>query len=222
MLGAFAVVLSLLCLTVQCVCYSEHLSERDNDLFKDVFSSYGVTSRIKYSKMTTMTEDSIAKKCNIREFTTSMINGKFARKFQHKLPLLPTKNDSISIASRTRNRIISKTDPHMLDAEENIMTTPSNMRIKQDGSSSSNGKEVPADIIPTSSRKVVSQTSCQRDLPLPLNDEEVLLVDEVDVFFGPDFYGKTYNQVAEIQDPLTDKLLKKSGIYAPQNLLSQN
>ena len=54
----------------------------------------------------------------------------------------------------------------------------------------------------------VSHTS-QPVLPLPLNQEEVLLVDEVDVFFGRDFYGKTYNQVAEIQDPIVEKLLRK-------------
>jgi hypothetical protein len=31
--------------------------------------------------------------------------------------------------------------------------------------------------------------------------EEVLLVDEVDVFFCSEFYGQTYNQVVQLREP---------------------
>lgn len=37
--------------------------------------------------------------------------------------------------------------------------------------------------------------------------EEILLVDEVDVFFGPDFYGKTYNQIMELREPEIAEIL---------------
>ena len=59
-LGALAVALSLLGFTIHCVCYSEHLSDRNNELFQDIFTSFSVASRIKYSKITTMSEDSVS------------------------------------------------------------------------------------------------------------------------------------------------------------------
>ena len=39
--------------------------------------------------------------------------------------------------------------------------------------------------------------------------KEILLVDEVDVFFGNEFYGQTYNQVVEIREPEIEEILKK-------------
>ena len=35
------------------------------------------------------------------------------------------------------------------------------------------------------------------------------MVDEVDVFFGPDFHGKTYNQVMELHEPKIAEILSK-------------
>ena len=37
--------------------------------------------------------------------------------------------------------------------------------------------------------------------------DEILLVDEVDVFFGPEFYGQTYNQVVEFREPEIEEIL---------------
>ena len=39
--------------------------------------------------------------------------------------------------------------------------------------------------------------------------QEVLLVDEVDVFFGGDFYGRTHNQVAVMESPEVENLLRE-------------
>ncbi len=36
-----------------------------------------------------------------------------------------------------------------------------------------------------------------------------MLVNEVDVFFGPDFYGQTYNQVVEFREPEIEEILKR-------------
>ena len=36
-----------------------------------------------------------------------------------------------------------------------------------------------------------------------------MLVDEVDVFFGSEFYGQTYNQVVEFREPEVGEILKK-------------
>lgn len=43
----------------------------------------------------------------------------------------------------------------------------------------------------------------------PSAKEEILLVDEVDVFFGAEFYGKTYNQVIEFKEPEIKTILKR-------------
>eukprot|EP00957_Ditylum_brightwellii_P064701 4910560-Ditylum_brightwellii.AAC.1 len=41
-----------------------------------------------------------------------------------------------------------------------------------------------------------------------IDRKEILLVDEVDVFFGSEFYGQTYNQVAQLREPeITDILI---------------
>ena len=37
--------------------------------------------------------------------------------------------------------------------------------------------------------------------------EEILLVDEVDVFFGAEFYGQTYDQVAQVREPEVVEIL---------------
>jgi len=39
--------------------------------------------------------------------------------------------------------------------------------------------------------------------------EEIMLVDEVDVFFGSEFYGQTYNQVAQLKEPEIASILKR-------------
>jgi len=38
--------------------------------------------------------------------------------------------------------------------------------------------------------------------------EEILLVDEVDVFFGPEFYGQTHNQMALLREPAATTILR--------------
>ena len=43
----------------------------------------------------------------------------------------------------------------------------------------------------------------------PPSKEDILLVDEVDVFFGREFYGSTYNQVVEFREPEVATILKR-------------
>ncbi len=40
-------------------------------------------------------------------------------------------------------------------------------------------------------------------------NKEVLPVDEVDVFFGSDFYGQTYNQATHLEDDLVESLIRQ-------------
>jgi hypothetical protein len=74
-LGAAAVMLSLLGFKVRTVCYSEYLSNRDFKLFEELFDRFGLKKFIKYSKITTFAEDSTAQKGDIRKLTERMLRG---------------------------------------------------------------------------------------------------------------------------------------------------
>lgn len=47
-LGIMALLLSLLGYEVYCVCYSEYLSRRDFEDFKEMFKAFDVINKIKY------------------------------------------------------------------------------------------------------------------------------------------------------------------------------
>lgn len=135
-IGAAAVVLGLFGFQVRCVCYSEYLSNRDYDLFQDLFAHFQLTDEIKHSKITTLSEESTLEKGDIRKMTESLIQGQL----QHGLNCAgePAPSQSITVTGK----------------------------------------------------------------------EEIMLVDELDVFFGPGFYGKTYNQVAQLRDPEVAEILR--------------
>jgi len=65
-LGACAAVLAVLGFRVRCVCYSEFLSERDNELFRDIFLAFGVQDAVVYSKITKMSEAEVRRTNNTR------------------------------------------------------------------------------------------------------------------------------------------------------------
>ena len=130
-LGAAAVVLALFGFRVRCVCYSEYLSNRDFELFKDLFGYFQLADRITYSKITKLSEDCTRTKGDIRNLTESLLKG--------------------SLSSRG-----CKT-----------------------------GKNEQGRL-----------------------DEEILVVDEFDVFFGSDFYGQTYNQVYQLQEDEIAEILR--------------
>lgn len=44
---------------------------------------------------------------------------------------------------------------------------------------------------------------------LPRNNESILLIDEIDVFFGPDFFRQTHNPSTPIQNACVEALLRK-------------
>lgn len=132
-LGAASVVLALLGFRVRCVCYSDYLSARDYNLFQDIFDRFSILDLVRYSKITTLSEETTAEKGNIRHLTDSMLRG------------------NIDCLTNSRSSIVTH------------YSTP---------------------------------------------QQEILLVDEVDVFFGGDFYGQTYNQVTQFREPEIESILK--------------
>jgi len=130
-LGACSALLALLGFRVRCVCYSDFLSHRDYSLFENLFTAFGITKRVVYSKITKFSEDAVATKGDIRQLILDLIEG---------------------------------------------------MSLDTSSGRPSDPQEV---------------------------GEEILLVDEVDVFFGEDFHGQTYNLVALLESEEVRSLLVK-------------
>ncbi|CAE8585703.1 unnamed protein product [Polarella glacialis] len=196
-LGAFSVLFGLLGFRVRCVCYSEYLSQRDWNLFKDLFVAFNLDDRIIYSKITEFSEDATLAKGNIRALTLDLINGV---KSKHRA-LARSKSGSSrggpvgSITGSTSSARVSSDSSEMARCSTGL-------RPAEKGSALSLPVPVPGCGSSSSLSGLVV-----RQAPPVCNDEELLLVDEVDVFFGSDFYGKTHNQVAlleadEVQDLL--------------------
>jgi hypothetical protein len=74
-IGAAAVVLGLLRFRVRCVCYSEYLSSRDYNLFDDVFKTFHLSDHITYSMIRKQSEDTTARKGNLRLLTEKLLRG---------------------------------------------------------------------------------------------------------------------------------------------------
>ncbi len=178
-LGAAAVMLALFGFRVRTVCYSEYLSSRDFRLFEEVFQKFGVLDSVKYSKITTFAEDSTASKGNIRDLTESLLRGDLSSAEIKAVVDAPT-------AKSPQRRLRSH--------------SPAKQKKKQKTSSSLLGR------VKASIDGIVGHTL---DALKPSAKEEILLVDEVDVFFGAEFYGKTYNQVIEFKEPEIKTILKR-------------
>ncbi len=131
-LAATASVLALLGFEVSCACYSEYLSVRDYNAFKDLFDTLGVIESIHYGTFNKLCEAVINENGNVRELVKSLISN-----------------------------------------ETSLLQ----------------------------SAKVVS------------NRPKILLIDEVDVFFSKEFYGRVYTPSATLSDPtiisLTDLIWKE-------------
>ncbi len=178
-LGAAAVMLALFGFSVRTVCYSEYLSSRDFRLFEEVFQKFGVLDSVKYSKITTFAEDSTASKGNIRDLTESLLRGDLSSAEFKAVVDAPA-------AKSPQRRLRSH--------------SPTKQKKKQKTSSSLMGR------VKASIDGIVEHAL---DALKPSAKEEILLVDEVDVFFGAEFYGKTYNQVIEFKEPEITTILKR-------------
>ena len=202
--------LALLGFKVRTVCYSEYLSNRDFELFKEVFDYFGITKYIKYSKITSFAEDSTANKGDIRYLTESLLRGTL-------LPPQTNANEALTQdvamnkavnskpelqggSTRNTNMAIDSSDsaPHT-----NIKPSPQNIQIDREIPSTLSQQTSDKNDAITTSKKVKLNTAPVKER------KEILLVDEVDVFFGKEFYGTTYNQVVEFREPEIEEILKR-------------
>jgi hypothetical protein len=334
-LGALATILGLLNFSVRCVCYSEYLSSRDYNDFKDVFTAFHCHERIVYSKIVAFSEDSVKRKGNIRELTQNLIMGKAMpsvaitpalvnasrknalkrkatplaiknettlaiknvedRPNQTKRKRLRSKNEaeeelhsskkakpsqqaslgethtrtprrigSVSEIEaldstppkkkrgKTQNKTKHKTteEPHIpkkitdnntsMKAEPGPKQNLQAMSFKKEGKRQTTFDMDRLTFVPKgrngmgyftkdqngATKTLTSEKEAEEELNSiqqgsededvqDVTDEyagkmqEILLVDEVDVFFGKDFYGQTYNQVTFISTPELTVLIKK-------------
>ena len=172
-LGAAAAVLGLLGFRVRCVCYSEYLSARDYSLFEEVFQNLRLVGRVSYSKITTLSEATTARKGDIRILTEDLLRRQLGR----GQPRLPAISNHLSAPPQPQSRDVSLYETvasNVTSAFTGLVeyTTGSAVQTKQ-------------------------QDTC----------EEILLIDEIDVFFSPFFYGQTYNKVMELREPEIAEIL---------------
>ena len=153
LLGATATLLALLGFRIRCVCYSEYLSERDHDLFEAVFDAFHVSDRIKYSTITTFSEDTTTAKGDIRGLTQQLIAA---------ADLLPSKQNNVKLSGDKKRR-------------RKVVEGPAGSSLKALASeASSNGKRISG-----AKRKRGQSSALVLDHNGPRQDEEILLVDEV-------------------------------------------
>ena len=131
-LGSTATIFALLGFHVRCVCYSALLSSRDEKSFERTFADFGVASLVKYSQITTYSEDAVAAQGDIRSLTSRLLGADQVAPEREKAGALPREHSG-----------------------------------------------------------------------------EVLLIDEVDVLWGPEFYGKTHNQMLSIPHQSARQILQK-------------
>ena len=150
---------------VRRVCYSEYLSNRDYDLFKDVFSYFHLTEYIKYSKITSLSEDTTAAKGDIRKLTESLLRGRI------DTTVGESSNNGVDRSQRSYG---NGNDIDMVDAEEarpdrSDIDMVDAKRARTDGN----------DTVRVISKKKRKGKSLTPRAAQPA--EEILLVDEVDV-----------------------------------------
>ena len=162
--------------------------------------AFNVENRIHYSKLTTMSEDIIAEQGDIRQLTTDLVASTSVGN-PRSPQSLPRQRDTHRTI-RGPGHISNQSSWAGVVGTSAIEDAQSKANTVSVVATYSSGSESNADVVDTFSRSVDGA-------PLPLNGEDILLVDEVDVFFGADFYGQTYNQVAEIENPLVVKFMWK-------------
>ena len=70
---------------VYCACYSEYLSSRDYESFKDFFTALKVESKVKYGTFNTLSEEIINEKGNVREIVRDFVTNKFKKTNQNEV-----------------------------------------------------------------------------------------------------------------------------------------
>jgi len=211
-LGAAAVVIALLGFRVRCVCYSEYLSGRDFNLFRDVFDIFSVTEFVKYSKITTLSEDNTAAKGDIRNLTKDLIRGKLELASVSKRNNVGIGHFPQDIVHHSDGRLRSGTSSFEEDVVHIDIRRASSEKSKKSPRRSKRNNKNGCTRAQNSST-ISSATSATKSLLR----NEILLVDEVDVFFGADFYGQTYNQVAQLREPEIADILNHIWIANKRN-----
>lgn len=148
----------------------------------ELFRAFGVEQHVKYSKITSYSEEAVARKGDIRELTKRLLTGEVPASTGIASPfgLRPVIPGLQALCDHQASEVLAQRQADSLEL-------------------------VSCSSLPRASESV---TDVQAALPafeagpfqeLPAGMEEILLVDEVDVFFGDEFYGETYNVTAQLE-----------------------
>lgn len=182
--------LALLGFRVRTVCYSEYLSNRDFELFKEIFDRFGLTDYIKYSQITVYAEDLTAAKGDIRRLTESLLRDTLSPSKISGITPSPQKrisgtgNDEVfhptvlDVASP-----LSKPSSDVVDEVKSVSDLiGSSPQRKSNATQSSLAPHLEGNSTAVTLKKDELRTDNER--------KDILLVDEVDVLFGSNFYGE--------------------------------
>lgn len=204
-LGACSTVLALLGFRVRCVCYSDYLSGRDFDLFCELFESFGVRGLVDYSTISEYSEVVTKRKGDIRQLTAALLLGR-------ELPQTSSSTSSSSSSSSTR---LAGSSASAIMAGAASSSSPATSSLA--AASSLAAFSSAGDQLSKSGRGKKRSSAALADPSDPPQETharglaaapEILLVDEVDIFFGEDFYGQTHNQVVQLDVPEAVSMLQ--------------
>ena len=206
-LGACSTVLALLGFRVRCVCYSDYLSGRDFDLFCELFESFGVRGLVDYSTISEYSEVVTKRKGDIRQLTAALLLGR-------ELPQTSSSTSSSSSSSSTR---LAGSSASAIMAGAASSSSHPRATSSLAAASSLAAFSSAGDQLSKSGRGKKRSSAALADPSDPPQETharglaaapEILLVDEVDIFFGEDFYGQTHNQVVQLDVPEAVSMLQ--------------
>jgi hypothetical protein len=196
-LGLTAVILATLGFSVDVVCYSSYLCERDEEAFKTLFELLDQRPYISYNDFNKLSTKIMQKNIHLPEIRST---------FRHFLESESKKRTRAAAgdgeggaeegAKRARGRGVLKREHAAVVKEE------SSIELKKGGSGGADKKTAKYDGGVASGE--YGAAAKKENASEVKNRRSVLLVDEVDVFFGEGFYGKPYRPCIDLDDGYDD------------------
>ena len=209
-LGLTAVILATLGFSVDVVCYSRYLCERDEEAFKALFELLDQRPYISYNDFNMLSTKIMQKSIHLPEIRST---------FRHFLESESKKRtraaagdgeggagEGANSSKRARGRGVLKVEHAAVVKEESsieLKKGASGAADKKKGASGAADKKTETydgGVASVEYGAVVKKENASE----MKNRRSVLLVDEVDVFFGGGFYGKPYRPCIDIDNDADD------------------
>lgn len=183
-----AALLGLLGFRVRCICYSNYLSSRDYSLFEPIFKRLNIDKVVKYSMITKLSEDSTARIGDIRALTERLLTSKLVESGSSCHPDSRIgKDDQVLIFTASQKD--SETDlvvsVNKVGMGDQLEATPDDFTKTLCLEESKLSDELDEYSAPAKCQaEVVTSNVVSSVFNTDQEPEEILMIDEVDVFFG--------------------------------------